>query len=152
MTKTDSLCAWVLKGKYYPNGEFLTATKKKHASHTWRAILTGRNALSYGLIRRIGDGTQTNVWTDRWIPDAIGNKPICRLESATATTVNDMINQDDNSWGIHALSLNLIPSDADVVCRIPLGRAHEDVWAWSAEHHGCYSVRSAYRLLITQEK
>jgi len=35
MTNPDSLCARVLKGKYYPQGDFMSAGKKKNASHTW---------------------------------------------------------------------------------------------------------------------
>jgi hypothetical protein len=45
MTTPGSLCGWVLKGNYYHNGDFMSATKKKHASHTWRAILAGRKVL-----------------------------------------------------------------------------------------------------------
>jgi hypothetical protein len=32
MTTPESLCGWVLKGKYYNNDDFMSATKKKHAS------------------------------------------------------------------------------------------------------------------------
>jgi hypothetical protein len=49
MTKTDSLCAKVLKGKYYHNSDFLLAQRKKNSSHTWRAILHGREALKKGV-------------------------------------------------------------------------------------------------------
>uniref|UniRef100_A0A0A9GKT5 Uncharacterized protein n=1 Tax=Arundo donax TaxID=35708 RepID=A0A0A9GKT5_ARUDO len=50
MLKPDSLCARVLKGQCFPNTDFLSATRKKHSSHTWRAILAGRDVLSKGLI------------------------------------------------------------------------------------------------------
>lgn len=40
-TNTDSLCAKVLKGRYFPHSDFMEATRKKHASATWRAILAG---------------------------------------------------------------------------------------------------------------
>ena len=38
----DSLCARVLKGRYYHDTDFLHANRKKHSSHTRRAILEGR--------------------------------------------------------------------------------------------------------------
>jgi hypothetical protein len=98
MTNPDSLCARVLKGKYYPNGEFLTARNKKNSSHTWRAILAGRKALQAGLIRRIGDGSTTNLWTDRWIPQAIGRKPLCQRDGGSASLVSDLIDTDGASW------------------------------------------------------
>jgi len=34
MTNPDSLCARVLKGKYYPQGDFMSVGKKKNSSHT----------------------------------------------------------------------------------------------------------------------
>jgi hypothetical protein len=64
MTNLNSLCARVLKGKYYPHGDFMSAGKKKNVSHTWRAILAGRKVLELGLIKGIGDGTTTHVWDD----------------------------------------------------------------------------------------
>lgn len=51
----ESLCARVLKGRYFHDTDFLSATRKKHASHTWRAILEGREVLKMGLIRRIAE-------------------------------------------------------------------------------------------------
>uniref|UniRef100_A0A8R7R6G8 Reverse transcriptase domain-containing protein n=1 Tax=Triticum urartu TaxID=4572 RepID=A0A8R7R6G8_TRIUA len=63
-----SLCARVLRGKYYHEGNLLTAGNKRNASHTWRAILYGREALKLGLIKRIGDGASTRIWDDPWIP------------------------------------------------------------------------------------
>jgi hypothetical protein len=60
MTNPTSLCA-VMKGKYYPNSDLMTSNKKKNASHTWQAILMGRIVLELGPIKRIGDGTSTNI-------------------------------------------------------------------------------------------
>jgi hypothetical protein len=64
MMHPDSLCAKVLKGKYFPNGDFVSATRKKKSSETWRAILYGREALLKGLIKRIGPGN-INIWSER---------------------------------------------------------------------------------------
>jgi hypothetical protein len=58
MTNPSSLCAQVLKDKYCPNRDFMTESKKKNASHTLRM---GKSFLEIGLIRRIGNGTSTNI-------------------------------------------------------------------------------------------
>jgi hypothetical protein len=52
ITNPDSLffCARVLKTKYYPR-----------ALSTWRVIVSGREALSCGPIKRIGDGNLVSV-------------------------------------------------------------------------------------------
>ncbi|KAF8740105.1 hypothetical protein HU200_013821 [Digitaria exilis] len=104
-----------------------------------------------GLIRRIGDGTSTRVWEDRWIPMAIGNKPICRRDGGTAIHVCDLMTPDGRDWDVEALEHNLIPMDAEAVRRIPLGHTRDDFWAWSEEKHGLYIVRSAYRMLARNE-
>jgi hypothetical protein len=85
MMNPNSLCASVLKGKYFPQEDFMTVGKKNNPSHTWRAILAGRKVLELGLIKRIGDGTSTNIWNDKWIPTGVGHKPVCKKEGATAT-------------------------------------------------------------------
>jgi hypothetical protein len=97
MTSLDTLCSRVLKGKYFSNGDFLSARNKQNSSHTWRAILAGRKALQCGLIRRIGDGEDTNVWQDRWILGAIGGKPICPKPGAAAIRVCDLLAPDGRS-------------------------------------------------------
>jgi hypothetical protein len=149
MVNPESLCARVLKGKYYHSKDFMTATKKKNASHTWRAILAGRKVLRMGCIKRIGGGQSTKIWKDQWIPGGICMKPVRRMEGATTEQVCDMLSPDGRSWDENALNQNLTPLDAAAVRQIPLGRSLQDIWAWSGERHGLYTVRSGYRLLAS---
>lgn len=87
----DSLCARVLKGRYFHDADFLTATQKKHASHTWRAILEGRKSLSRGLIKRLGDGSTTDIWQDRWLPGHFGGRPLTMPDDPQVQTVADLL-------------------------------------------------------------
>jgi hypothetical protein len=66
----------VLKGRYYHDFDFMEWSRRKKASHTWRSILAGKDVLKYGLIRRIGDGSATKIWEDRWIPNHFSGGPI----------------------------------------------------------------------------
>lgn len=43
--RTESLCARVLKGQYFHDSDFLSATRKGLSSQTWRAVLAGREVL-----------------------------------------------------------------------------------------------------------
>lgn len=45
LTDPDSLCARVLKGRYFPQGDFWNAAAPRSASYTWRSILFGRDLL-----------------------------------------------------------------------------------------------------------
>jgi hypothetical protein len=76
LAKPESLCARVLKGRYYHDSDFLTSTRKKHASHTWRAIMSGREVLAQGLIKRIGDGSSTDIRRNRWILNHFEARPL----------------------------------------------------------------------------
>lgn len=46
----DSLCAWVLNAKYFPNGELLHVKEKPGISYSWRSIVRGIEAMKEGLI------------------------------------------------------------------------------------------------------
>jgi hypothetical protein len=96
--------------------EILSAQKKKkRSSHTWKAILVGRQALDLGLIMRIGDGSTTSIWEDRSIPDGNGNKTVCKIASTTTMIVNELICDDSRSWDIEAFHANMVQADIEAV-------------------------------------
>ena len=59
----DSLSARILRSVYYPGSTNLEASLGSHPSQIWRAIVEGRDILQQGLIKRIGNGQNTNIWT-----------------------------------------------------------------------------------------
>ncbi|CAD6264269.1 unnamed protein product [Miscanthus lutarioriparius] len=84
-TRPDSLCAKVLKGCYFHDDDFPSCTRKQRASHTWRAIMAGKEVLDRGMIKRIGNGVSTHIWRDRWIPLHFDAKPITPEEGQDLT-------------------------------------------------------------------
>jgi hypothetical protein len=46
----DSLCAQVLRSKYYPGGDILKAGPKSGSSFTWQSILAGMVTFKRGYI------------------------------------------------------------------------------------------------------
>ena len=98
LTRPDSLCARTLKGKYYHNSSFLSAKRKCNSSHTWQAILKGRQVLKKGLIKLIGDSTSTQVWTDQWIPGIPGFKPLYKKPEATVEKVHELLTSEGSAW------------------------------------------------------
>jgi hypothetical protein len=57
----ESLCARVLKARYFPNSSILEATANQGISYSWRSILKGVRLLKEGLIWHIGDGSSANI-------------------------------------------------------------------------------------------
>lgn len=49
----DSLCAQVLRSKYYPDGDIFKASPGRNMSYTWRSIMNGSETLKGGIVWRI---------------------------------------------------------------------------------------------------
>jgi len=150
LVNPDSLCSRVLKGKYFHDKDFLTATNKKSSSHIWKAILYGREALKKGLIKRVEDGSSIRVWDDPWITDHIGKRPIVRHNNSEITRVSDLIITGQAQWNEDKVTKNFLEPDTAAILSIPLGR-FEDLWAWDPERNGSFTVRSCYRLLAAEK-
>jgi len=129
LTNPNSLCARVLKGKYFHDRDFLSSRTKRGASHIWNAILFGRDALHKGLVKRIGDGSITHIWDDPWIPSNPAFKPLVRLPDVDVNLVQDLIDQNSVKWDYDKLEESFAPIDAQAIAGIPLGRCSVDIWA-----------------------
>lgn len=148
MVKPESLCARVIKGKYYPNGDFLSAKKKRRASETWRAILFGREVLQKGVVKRVGPGTSIKIWEDNWLPGAVNLKPLLKPPNAAFETVNELFLPGTRQWDEELVREVFNVCDATEILKLRPGpRMEEDVVAWNFEKYGLYSFRAAYRLL-----
>jgi hypothetical protein len=149
LVNPHSLCARVLKGRYYPNGDILSASCPKRASKVWRAIICGRDVLKRGLVRRVGDGNDTRLWSDPWLPGVPGLKPLTVNTDTNLSRVADLIDQASGQWNEELVRDTLSPMDAEAALRLPRPRhGGDDFWAWNEEKTGVYSVRSAYRLMV----
>jgi hypothetical protein len=56
LVKPNSLCARLLKSKYYPNGNLLDTVFPSDTSTSWKGVEHGLELLKKGVIWRIGDG------------------------------------------------------------------------------------------------
>ena len=153
LTQPNSLCARVLKGKYFPNTDFLQATIPRSSSAIWRAIIAGRSALETGLIKRVVNGSDISVWTDRWIPGITNFTPSGQLGVEPIEKVSELIDGATGGWKVDMVWRNFFTPEAEAILNIPL-RAFggEDFLAWALERSGNYSVKSAYRALTTQNE
>ena len=61
----DSLCARVLKSKYFPNGNLLGTVFASDASPSWKGIEFGLELLKEGLIWRVGNGKNIQIQRDK---------------------------------------------------------------------------------------
>ena len=75
----STLSARILKASYFPDCSLQDAQLGARPSQIWRAILEGRDVMKQGMIRRIGNGQTTNIWSDNLIPKEHTPRPITSL-------------------------------------------------------------------------
>ena len=145
ITNPDTLCARVLRAKYYPHGDLLKVGPKSGSSFTWQSIIAGLSTFKRGLIWRVGSGRRINIWEDCWIPDSPSRKVITRKGNILLRSVDELIDQDTGLWDVDLMQAILNPVDVSRIQRIPLSlHLQEDFVAWHFTKNHVFSVRSAY--------
>jgi hypothetical protein len=144
LTDPSSLCARVLKAKYFPESDVLGDTPKAGMSYMWRSILKGVELLKEGLIKRVGNGASTNIWHDPWVVREGIPYVISPKHNNLVDQVADLINPVSGDW------------DEELVCdclwtavhvlQMPVRGNLDDCWAWRLDQKGIFSVKSAYWL------
>ena len=146
ISRPDSLCARVLRAKYYPQGNLVDTVFTGNPSPTWTAIVHGLELLKHGLIWRVGDGRSIRIWRDNWIPRATEFKVIGPRGRSRLNRVSSLLDEH-GTWDEALVRRTFPPIDADVILRIKTSaRCPEDFLAWQPEKNGVFSVRSAYRI------
>jgi hypothetical protein len=143
----DSLCARVLRAKYFPDGDILKVGPKAGSSFTWQSILAGITTFKRGYIWRVGNGENIRIWSDPWIPSSPDRKIISPRGGAVYSKVSDLIDPVSGQWDSVLLHDLFGAIDVHRILQIPLHRqGFDDFIAWNATSHGRYTVRSGYYL------
>ena len=64
LKRPNSLCARLLKAKYYRRGNLLDTIFPANASPAWKGIEHGLELLKKGVIWRIGNGHKVKIWRE----------------------------------------------------------------------------------------
>ena len=99
----NSLCARVLRAKYYPDGKLLWAKMRSGSSFTWQSMLAGLDCFKRGYIWRVRDGTQINIWRDNWITGSRNTKVLTLRENTVISMVEELINPIDGSCDVQLI-------------------------------------------------
>jgi hypothetical protein len=146
-TNPDSLCARVLKARYFGDGDFMSARCPKRSSFTWKSILYGRELLNEGVVWRIGSGEKIKALEDNWIPWSYHMRPLGTKPDQNINTVGELLLDNGVGWDVEKLNECFFEVDVNDILKIPVGRAGTaDYLAWNYTKNGVFSVRSAYHL------
>lgn len=144
-----SLCARVLKARYYPDGDLLDTAFPTNQSPTWRSIVHGLDLLKKGVIWRVGSGTGIRIWRSPWVPRTPSLRVLGKARPCRLTWVADLIDATRMTWKVDLLHRFFQAADVEIILKIKLPtKPLPDFIAWHYEKNGLFSVRSAYRLAV----
>jgi hypothetical protein len=147
----NSLCARLMKAKYYPKGELTDTTFIQNPSPCWQGITHGLELLKKLIVWKIGNGEKVRIWRDNWIPR--GEFKITKnLSKSRLRKVKDIIDQDNTEWKEDVVKEIFMAHDAEEVLKIRLPQSDsEDFISWQFEKSGQFSVRSASKLALNEK-
>lgn len=150
LSNPNSLCAQVLKARYYPDGRLEDTVFSGNASPTWQAIQYGLELLKKGIVWRGGDGRNIHIWCDRWLPTEPTGQPITRQGTCCLRRVSELLDES-GAWRTDVLRQYFLPTDIVTITSIRTSpRITDAVIAWAPEKNGIFTVRSAYRLAMDE--
>ncbi|KAI4988293.1 hypothetical protein ZWY2020_029923 [Hordeum vulgare] len=142
----DTLCARVLKARYFPNTHVLDTTHKPGKSYSWRSLLHGLELIKEGYIWRIGDGEHVNIWRDTWIPRPWSRRVITPKRGNLLEQVCELFDPVTGQWDETLVRETFWQEDGRYILQIPLREGVPDFVAWQYDSKGSHSVKSAYKL------
>jgi hypothetical protein len=113
----------------------------------------GRDLLKEGLIWRVGDGENIDIWKDNWIPRSSLQRPLGHKPNVDIQKVIELLLPNGNGWNVSKLNECLFEVDVEDILKLPVGCAgSEDYVAWNYTKNGQFSVKFAYHLKQQMKK
>uniref|UniRef100_A0A803QSN5 Reverse transcriptase domain-containing protein n=1 Tax=Cannabis sativa TaxID=3483 RepID=A0A803QSN5_CANSA len=144
----DSLWRQLMNDKYIKNSNFFDLERKPSDTTLWKAILNIRDKFQKGICRTIGNGKETSIWFDPWVPgDNAQPMPCVETTEGVSLVSNFIINQQ---WNEDMVRKWFARDDAKRILNISLpDTSTNDTWLWLPEPNGEFSVKLACRILST---
>jgi hypothetical protein len=155
LMEPESLCAQVLRAKYYPDGDLLKVEEKQGISYSWRSIVRGLRAVKEGMIWRVGDGTQINIWQDPWLPRGVTRRPITPRGRTILNKVSDLIDPQLGSWDKELIKDIFWEADVKHILVIPIRHGNNDTIACTVTQRAFFLLNlptMPWRITVSNNK
>lgn len=147
LKESNSLWVRVLKGIYFPRGEFLTTRKGGKTSWGWSSILSGRDILKRENMWKVGDDTTIWAFSDPWVH----MKACFKMDPEPSYTVEQDLRvcefmRPNKTWNEEMLRGTIAPTNAAHILQIPIPsyRPHDQM-LWPHTDDGNATVKFAYQ-------
>ncbi|CAA0839897.1 Unknown protein [Striga hermonthica] len=102
----------------------------------------------------IGDGSNTDIWTDPWVVGIQNLSPTIASSSdgLTLKKVRELMNSDATAWDNELVEQTFRPEEAQKILNIPLKEGQQDAMIWTPHKQGKFSVKSAYLSILSERK
>mgnify|MGYP003702460673 CR=1 FL=1 len=135
ITTPESLCARVLKAKYFPSGSLLDIAFPTVSFPTWKGVQYGLDLIKQGIIWR------------RWVAQGERVNVLWKNARNRLIYVNELMEPGLKSWNENLVRHVMNKDDAEEVLKIRLSECQPDDFPAShLEKSGLFTVKSAYRL------
>lgn len=138
MQGPGSLVSRILRGRYLPQQTILNGQLGTKPSYIWRSLMEGLALIRKGMCILIGNGQETKVWTDQWLPvNPRRARRSNRGVSIDDISVNALFHQGTHLLNHEQLDLLFVPEDAKLIKDIKLSpQDSEDVLGWNYTDSG----------------
>ncbi|KAM2227523.1 hypothetical protein ACFXTI_014319 [Malus domestica] len=118
LLEPDSFWAKVLKGRYFPNVNALSATKGSRAFWARSSLLEGQAIIIQGARWQIGNGAAVSIWKDKWIMDAVDGllHPSTPVPDSAPSLVEDILHPVSRTWDTCQITQFLLRRISEILC------------------------------------
>ncbi|KAK6161362.1 hypothetical protein DH2020_004743 [Rehmannia glutinosa] len=136
----NSLVARVLKARYFRHGDIMEASIGTKPSYIWRSLLWSRDLIKQGASWRIGNGEQTRIFRDHWVPSLNNSLRYTSGGLAEDDRVEKLIG--DGAWDEQMIRGNFLPYVADAIMSLPEPKEdREDCCFWRFDTKAIFGDR-----------
>ena len=142
----------IFKARYFPNISFLTAVIDNNPSYIWCSILRAHFIVRGGARWSIGHGNQIPILNELWLlnGETIPSN-ISGANFVNNVAINSLMDPNFKRWNKPVVRQVFSEDLAFKILNIPLfEQVQQDTFIWKAEKNERYSVRSAYRLCVSE--
>lgn len=98
ITRPDSMVTKVLKARYFPKTDYLSATLGHNPSFIWHSMREAQELLRAGMRRRVGSGNQVSIMKDPWLPTDYNPYISTVSRSLENQNVSSLFKEDSKEW------------------------------------------------------